>query len=305
MRRRPAAVSLAERITSIAIAIGATIGTASVFLSALPPHHAPRQVSTQLRIAGPIAERLVYVTSRAMASPPTARSVLPLAPSLAPEPSPALTTGKDGSAFSPDSTPSASSDRAPAAVSRPLTDDTRGSVPSPLAPFRMQVPRLTDDSTAARPSPSGATPGAPYAGVTAGFAGGRRGPMHYDSALKAVRERLAAGLSSGRLRAAPLTQAERDVALRAQALAVIAARAAGLPNPRAPMGGGGIAVPLPFGGPSRKQRERERAIFVQTMEITQRLRHRADSAEAARRRIRADSLAQARDSVRYPQPPPP
>lgn len=55
-------------------------------------------------------------------------------------------------------------------------------------------------------------------------------------------------------------------------------------------------VPLPFGGPSRNQRERDSTINAQTKESLARVRRRLDSVVAARRS--SDRLAQVQDSVR-------
>jgi hypothetical protein len=119
-----------------------------------------------------------------------------------------------------------------------------------------------------------------------------------------VRDSLAAGPSIDWTKPLPLTQAERDSQLRAEALANIVARALGRPAQRTTLAGGSIAAPLPFGGPSRTQRERDRAVHAQTKEILARVQRRADSIAVARQRWRADSLAQAQDSLRRDLRPP-
>jgi hypothetical protein len=112
---------------------------------------------------------------------------------------------------------------------------------------------------------------------------------------------LGVGLATGRLKPPPLTQAERDAKLRAEAFEVVAARAAGVPLRRT-MAGGSIPVPLPFGGPSRKERERDRAIEAQLKGVRALRQLRVDSVVAARRRG-IDSLAHVADSLRLaPRP---
>ena len=135
-------------------------------------------------------------------------------------------------------------------------------------------------------------------GVATGFPGRRSEPIRFDSALQAVRDNLAATLTGGQLKHVPLTQADRDVQSRAEALAAIAARGAGVPVTRAMSGGGRIDTPLPFGGPSRKQRERDSTINAQTKEILSRVQRRLDSAVATRQRRHTDSLAHVEDSLR-------
>jgi hypothetical protein len=120
------------------------------------------------------------------------------------------------------------------------------------------------------------------------------GSTHPDSALIGIRSDLGALLSDGS--GTSLSQEDRDVQHRAAALKAILARAAGLPTP--PSGGGGIPVGLPLGGPSRAQRERDRAIHGENMAIMERIQRRADSLTAARRQRLADSLARLEDPLR-------
>jgi hypothetical protein len=63
---------------------------------------------------------------------------------------------------------------------------------------------------------------------------------------------------------------------------------------------GGISVPLPFGGPSKKQRERDRAIEAQLKVLRALRQQRIDSVVASRKRRLADSLARVADSLRSP-----
>jgi len=115
-------------------------------------------------------------------------------------------------------------------------------------------------------------------------------PIRFDSAVRALSESLSTGLATGRIKPPPLTQAERDAKWRDEAFEVVAARGAGVPVRRT-MAGGSVPVGLPFGGPSRKQRERDRAIAAQLMAIRALRQHRVDSVVAARQRRQADSLA--------------
>lgn len=149
-------------------------------------------------------------------------------------------------------------------------------------------------------APTPAASGAPRAGAIAGIVDDRRRRVRYDSLLEDMERDLAGRFANRGARPAQ-TQGERDVELRAEALERAAARAAGRPSPMARLGGG-ISVPLPFGGPSRKQRERERALNAQGLEILRRLQRRADSVEAVRRQKRADSLALPRDTLVAPRP---
>jgi len=111
-----------------------------------------------------------------------------------------------------------------------------------------------------------------------------------------VSESLAIGLKTGRLDAAP-TQEERDAKLRAESFEIADAHGKGEPV-RQTMAGGSIAVPLPFGGPSRKQRERDRALGAELMVMRAVRQARIDSIVAARQRRRTDSLARIADSMR-------
>lgn len=106
-------------------------------------------------------------------------------------------------------------------------------------------------------------------------------------------------VAAGRREPPPLTQAERDVQLRAEAREIIAARGAGLPERRAILAKGGMGIPLGVGGgPSREQRRRDSTVNAQTMQMLARVRRRADSVVAARK-ARRDSLAQLDGSSRH------
>jgi hypothetical protein len=120
--------------------------------------------------------------------------------------------------------------------------------------------------------------------------------MHYDSALRVVHDNLAASLNDGSLAHLPPSQSDRDAKERAKALDAIAARAAGVPTARTISGGGSVDAPLPFGGPSRKQRERDSVIMAQTNESLAHVLRRLDSVATAREKNRL--LAHAADSSR-------
>jgi hypothetical protein len=104
-------------------------------------------------------------------------------------------------------------------------------------------------------------------------------------------------LTEGPLKRASNSQDERDVNSRAADLASIAARGAGLPISRVMSGGARIDSPLPFGGPSRKERQRDSTINAETKEILAKVQRRSDSVATARRRY-SDSLASLEDSLR-------
>lgn len=145
---------------------------------------------------------------------------------------------------------------------------------------------------------SGATTNGPVSGIAGMFPHRSQEAIDYDSALRTVRDGLAATLSGRHAKGKSLEQTERDAQLRADALADIAARGAGTPIARAIAGGGHIDAPVPFGGPSRKQRERDSTINAQTKETLARIQRRLDSASVTRQRRHTDSLAHVEDSSR-------
>ncbi|HEX6052587.1 MAG TPA: hypothetical protein VFZ21_25155 [Gemmatimonadaceae bacterium] len=146
--------------------------------------------------------------------------------------------------------------------------------------------------TASTPS---ALAGAPRANATAGFTR-ESTPTRFDSVLRVVTDSVATGLAAGAIKAPPPTQAERDAKWRDEAFEVVAARGAGRPYVRKIMGGG-FPIGLPFGGPSRKERERNRAIEAELAVMRAQRRARIDSILAARRWL-ADSVARAAETVR-------
>ena len=169
-------------------------------------------------------------------------------------------------------------------------------------------PNAPVDTTAGRPDPIRTVPttsptppsssprvaaGAPAASAIVGFTRPAE-PLKFDSATSAVNKRFKEGLASGLLQPPPPTQDEIDAKLRAEALEAIVARGAGAPVPRV-MVGSSIPVGLPGGGPSNKQRARDRAIFAELQKTVALRQQKAESIAIVRKR-RVDSLAQLADS---------
>jgi hypothetical protein len=257
-------ISRAERMASVALATGITVGV-MVFVLRAPGLHFERVPREALDFA--TVEHITYVV--AAAAPAAISAVRP---------------GR-------------------ARVTRVAAVDTaaRPLPPRDVAPVvRTEAfDSATRSSVASGTSSLGTAAGAPARAAVAGFSSATDEVWHVDSALRAFRDKLGAGLSAGTIAIPPPSQAERDDKLRGEALAATAARGAGLPLIPRIKAGASIPVGLPFGGPSRKQRERDRVINAQTMAVLARIYKRADSVAAARRR---DSLAALTDSVRRPSP---
>ena len=250
-----------ERVASLVMATAVTLGTVLLILAA--------QVAggtTALRSAPAdelTVERVVYVAPPppkvAVASRPVLRSPPRRGPTANVEPLP-----------EPLDAPPRDSASVAAATAPPLA--TRGTA---VAESALGGASNTRSANAAR-----STAGAPVAGARAGFT---HGPVD--------------GVAPPPFKPLPATQAEIDAKWRDQAFEVAAARGAGVPV-RMTTAAGGISVPLPFGGPSKKQRERDRAIEAE-LKVSRALRQqRIDSIVAGRKRRLADSLARVRDSVR-------
>lgn len=170
----------------------------------------------------------------------------------------------------------------PRAAARP-TDERRAGAPRPNA----AVP----DSSAGAPAPARTSPPSlsrferdwtahgisPLLLPNGGGAPASGGSAHVPSALFTTPP-----------------QADRDAQLRAQAMADMAAKAAGVPMSPSARGGVTLDAPIPFGGPSRAQRKRDSTINAQTKAVLQRIWQRLDSIAAARRRRHADSLGAGR-----------
>lgn len=204
----------------------------------------------------------------------------------------------------PPSRTSARSDSGRSAAGQSRAQQPSASTPTGLAPpdARLTAP----DARFAPPAEPLASPdrSAPASGVNAT-------PPCSAPCVAGSRAGIATALRT-------LTPAERDSVLRALAASVpylanrpndSAGRAgdcagcAGIPAPPSPSRmptplSTGIAIPLPGGGPSRAQRTRDSTVNAHVLPILARLKQRADSVLAARRR---DSLAAAakhrRDSL--------
>jgi len=217
--------STIERVATFAAACGLTVGTALVVFGALVPRVTRPSAFTSVLDARQVSEQLVFVS-----------------PSIPRVPAPAVvaTRQRRGSSSQADSravvTPSATE----SATLPPA--DTSSSKPSATVPVFVE--------TKSEPR---ATAGAPVASAVVGFARSSR-PVRFDSVLRARTDSIGIGLAVGAIKPPPPTQAETDAKWHEQAFEVAAARTSGVPL-RHTMGGSSIAVPLPFGGPTRKQRE--------------------------------------------------
>lgn len=260
-------------MASVALACFITAGATVLVIAAPAPFALMPQTSPQRARAA--AEHVVY-----LGAPPAAPAAVPVhqastAPIRAVAPSDTVSTR-------PENVSASAQSEAP---------------PSSRAHMTAVDASLADAQATAAPV------GAPAAGLTVGFSSHPPRRIRYDSALGAVQDKLAATIEASRGGRPALTQGERDEQLRAEARDAVAARAAGTPNAPGSIAAGGIAVPLPFGGPSTAQRERDRRAYEETRRMMARVHRRADSVVAARRRRFADSVAQVADSqVRRPSP---
>jgi len=252
-------VSRTERIASIAVATGVTVASALLVLASARPRFLPDPVPVTTRDAEQLSEHLTYFVTTPTSTVALAR---------------------------------------PAAQSRLAdTSATRERVSKPdrdvRSPSGGGVPRLTTST-----QPAIADTEVPWpAPAMSPLLWPDPEPIRFDSALRAVRDNLAGTLAAGQLENLSLTQSDRDAHLRAEALAAIAARGASVPITRTTSAGGRVDIPLPFSGPSSKQRERERTINAQTMKSLARVLQRLDSVVASRKRRYADSLAHVEDSL--------
>ena len=274
MHRRTPVVSRSERVASLAAATGVTLGTALVVLAALEPVFVSMSRSTPGLDAERVSEHVMYVRPPAPVPvvAPT-RQAARTSARIEPRGPTATIAGEPRPALRRDSVSSAAEAAVPSKSTRETTSGSRVAA------------------------------GAPVSGAVVGF---RRSsePFRADSAAKAVSERLSAGLTSGLLKPPGPTQEERDAKLRDQSFEIVDARGKGEPV-RTNTPAGSIPIPLPFGGPSRKQRERDRAIGAELAVMRAVRQARVDSVVAARQRRRADSLARIADSMRAgvrPQP---
>jgi hypothetical protein len=261
MPNRPSQLTRIERLTSLVTAIVVTLGVVLLVLAAQVAGRTTSSRSAPAR--DPTVERVVYV-----APPPPALTVARR---------PALRTRPR---------------RAPAANATPLSEpaaaptrDTASSAAKADVPLVTPGASVADSALGGAPGTRSAnaarsTAGAPVTSARAGFT---HGPVE--------------GVGPPPFKPLPPTQAEIDTKWRDQAFEVAAARGAGVPV-RMTTAAGGVSVPLPFGGPSKKQRERDRAIEAE-LKVSRALRQqRIDSVVAARKNRLADSLARASDSLR-------
>lgn len=255
MRRRLHPLSRSERVTSLVTAIVVTVGTAVLILEALVNDGVTHKSASSDELT---TERLVYVVApRAIPTAP---------PRPADNSAPRPRTRSVGNATASPENPSTFPDSASLATEASASVMTSGAAVSGTS-------LGGEGSVNATPSRSAA--GAPIASARAGFT---RGPVE--------------GAPPPPFKPLPPTQAEIDAKWRDQAFEAAAARGAGAPV-RVMTTAGGVSAPLPFGGPSKKERERDRAIEAQ-LKVARALRQqRIDSIVAARQRRLADSLARA------------
>jgi hypothetical protein len=270
VRRPTDRTTRAQRFATLALS-GAWTACAVLLLFAGPRPGRLIERLSATRDPAPAGERVVYVVTEPTTEPAASAPVSPR-----PSSRPARATPRADTA---------SRTAAPAPPAPTGTPSTLPRIPTTLLP-----PDPSRDASASSRDVR-ASAGAPAAAVVSGFSR-PRDSLAADSSKHVVR----GAMSAGRVRAAVVEQALRDEEMRAQARAAMAARAAGTPDPPA-VAGTGIYLPLPFGGPSRKQRERDRAVHARTLEMLGRLHRKADSL-AARRRRTADSVVVPRDSTR-------
>ena len=269
MRRFAERSSRAERLAYVALSGAWTAGAVLLLLVGRPGRLLERL--TTPRESRPSSERVTYLVTG------------PEVPAESPDVAPPLTYRA----------PSRSTNIAPRADTASASPAPRAPtvVPSTLPPIPLTIESGDSARAASTSRDTRSSAGAPASATTSGFARPTEA-LAPDSSKDVVRSAMSAG---ARMRPA-LEQAVRDEQMRAQSREAMAARAAGTPNFRPMVPGGGIPVPLPFGGPSRKQRERDRAVHAQNLEALTRLQRRADSLAALRKRT-ADSLRVRRDSL--------
>ena len=254
------ALSRTERVLSLATAIAVTLGAALVVLAALVSRDTPGPRSAPVNER--TVERLVYVAPPAPTPAAASRPVLRSPP-------------RRVSTLNP--TPVNEAIEAPPVDSASLA-------PQAAAPLAAGGATGADGALGGASSTglvkaARSAAGAPVAGARTGFS---HGPVE--------------GVGPPPFKPLPATQAEIDAKWRDQAFEVAAARGAGVPV-RMTTSAGSIPVPLPFGGPSKKERERNRAIEAQ-LAVSRAIRQqRLDSIVTARKRRLADSLARVADSL--------
>jgi hypothetical protein len=262
MHHRPFTLSRTERVASLATAIGVTLGMVLLVLAAQVERDSTAPGSA--RADELTVERIAYVT-------PPPLTLTAASPVLRSPPRRVRTVNAAPSREPVGAPPRDSASLAPEAAA-----------PLPIA--GAAIPDSASSGAANMTSSKAArwTAGAPVASAKVGFS---HGPVE--------------GVAPPPFKPLPPTQAEIDAKWRDQAFEVAAARGAGVPV-RMTTSAGGISVPLPFGGPSKKQRERDRAIEAQLKVLRALRQQRIDSVVASRKRRLADSLARVADSLRSP-----
>jgi hypothetical protein len=268
-------VSRRERAASFAVASCVTVGTTLLVLAALGPQLVRPAVSGPEENVRRVSERVAFLIPRILVpNEPPARQVR--------RPPTHASTQLTGDLNAREAVTASPSDSGPHVPQ----------IAEPSMNANLTSPSEAPARTATIPS---ALAGAPRASATMGFTR-EPTPIRFDSVLRVVTDSVGIGLAVGAVKPPPPTQAERDAKWRDEAFEVVAARGAGRPFIRK-ITGGGIPVGLPFGGPSRKERERNRAIEAELKVMRAQRRATIDSILAARRRL-ADSLARAADTVR-------
>jgi hypothetical protein len=305
MRLRIDPTTRIERVVSIAVAIVATTAGAILVMSALISPSVPSIAHEQK----PLSEHLAFLTAPlpsrvARARPASRPSSTGRSPNYALPQTLTKTLMRNEDSFESGTTEVIS--RSKPAVDVRVPDTSGHSILPQLSPLLSPNPVMNEKSIRTSGF-SGGGPNGPAWATSSEFLR-RHPPMSFDSALRAVHGDIAASIANAQLKRIPSTQAERDIQSRNDALADVAAKSAGRPTTHTLAGGGRVDAPLPFGGPSRKHRQRDSTINAQTIEMLARIRQRADSAEVMQQRKR-DSLARIershqtdRDSLRGSPP---
>ena len=259
MRLHTDSITPWESAASFGVAACVTVGATLLILGAIAPKFVGRNVPG--RDVRRVSEHIEYVTPQRPAPPSLVMRRASRAPARpASQVMAGLATSETIAASPPDT----------AAMANVETPDAR--TPAPHA-----------------------TTGVPFASASVGFTRISK-PVRYDSVLRAMTDSVGTGLTVRAIKPPPPTQAEIDATWRDEAFEAAAAEGSGRPILRK-MVGASIPVPLPFGGPSRKQRERDRAIEAELKVMRAQRQARIDSIVATRRR-RADSLARAANRTR-------
>jgi hypothetical protein len=270
MHFRAHQVSRIERLASLAAATIVTVGTALLVLAGLASSFVSAPAASLTLDTRQLSEHVVYLVPPVRA-PVLAATVMP---------------------------------------TRQAARSSAGAQSGPVAmsPARAGVTAPRIDSAAPAPapttSPSRAMAGAPIAAAMVAIKHANPEPVRIDSFIRELSDRVPLGIVKRPPVPLPATQEEKDVKWRDQAFEAVVARSAGAVAPYK-MAGASIPVPLPFGGPSRKQRERDRALFAELLVTVGRRQQRVDSIAAARRARHADSLGVLTDSLHPGTPPKP